>query len=1413
MTVNADSRAERLRRAIRLKKEAAGGAANLPARPPTEPAHLGALQRSLWLAHQLNPGSPAYNLASGFHVEGTLDMARLERAFEEVVSRHRILRSTFRAVGDTALQVVHPALPAETQATTGSVTEADTEHVTKNATKNATENVTENVTAEQGGTLAAAVREASRPFDLTEGPLIRLRLIEEGGGKGGILLLVLHHLLADERSLARLWQELAAAYATPGTPLPRSAQPPSHYDAPYDPHYDAHYDAQYDDYVHWLRGREEEERSAARTFWRDRLDPWPEVLHLPFEELRDGEAKGAGRLITRPLPQTTGQGIRRLAAAVGLTPFMVFAFAFRLLLHRYTQGQHIAFATPVSRRTHPATAEMIGYFLNPVVVVAGVDEEQSVAAALEAFGRELKELLAHGALPFQVMTEEFDGAREPDRHPIFQSMFVYQVPPPPPVFGDARLTPVTLDLGASKFDLTLFVTEGEQGLDIAVEYRTDRVAQVWMERLLGHYTTLLEHLPGNLERAAGDVPLLTVAEQAALESCGTGGALQSAGPLLPQQILERARSAPEAPAVTCDGTILGYGELVDTARRIARELAARGVKAGDRVGVFVERSPEMIAAILGSHFAGAGYVPLDPAYPSARNRDILEDAEVAAVLTTSTVADQRSSGSWFILEVDRLGDRGEDAVDVDVELSPEAPAYILYTSGSTGRPKGVVVSHGNLRSSNGARFEVYDTRPQRFLLVSSISFDSSVAGLFWTLAAGGTLVIPTDDEARDPQRLARRIATEGVTSMLLVPSLHAQLLSLEGDLLRSLDTVIVAGEACPSQLVEEHFRMLPAARLFNEYGPTEATVWVTVYEMTPEDAHRPVAIGRPIPGVRVEVVDDRSRPVPAGIPGQAWVVGRTVAQGYWRRPDLTAERFAAATPGSAEGSADGSADGSTDASERRYRTGDQMAWTPEGQLLFLGREDEQIKLRGFRIEPGEIEAALLASPDIEQVAVLARPRGAAASEAFELVAFLQTSQQTTEGRSAAERRRELATRLPPHMIPSRWVVLPQMPRLPNGKVDRRRLRDLKLPDAERNTASRNVEEERVLSTRELALTSLWEGLLGKTGIGPHDNLFELGAHSLLVAQATLAIERDFEVSLRATDVFEHPTVHQLAQRLEGQSDQAAPYRHLFPIQTTGRGRPFIVAVPHFFTPAFAARFRGERPVYGLRGVSLRAEGNRGRWPTMGDLGEELVDEIRRRFPDEAFLVAGYSFGASMAMDVVRVMETRKIPVQALYLIAPMPFDFYRFGPFSVQLDGLREPVDALPPTKALRLFLRGMDPRTRQPYQRARQWLTVQPWRRLLCFIGALRKRAALPLTPRILHADVRLERFRLHRHYRPEPIQTPTLLFNAKEPATDAAATWRPFFRGPFTVQETPDPHLGEASVKAAQEVILHRLRDLGRD
>lgn len=1364
------------------------------------------MQRSLWLAHRLAPQSAAYHLVDAYRVSGSLDTDRLDDAFRKVVRRRRLLRSSFV---DRAGDVVQEILPP------GQVDECFAVEIVE-----AAEDVE-----------VVAVQKARRPFDLSTPPLIRLVVIQGQPDEPNLLMLVLHHILADEQALGVFWGELSAAL-----------------DGRFEDERDAGPAVQFDDFVHWQREErrgDPEARGREIEAWRERLDPPPDELALPFErgaERADAVPGGGdvGRLVTRPLSPEIGDDVRELARNSEATPFFVYAFAYRLLLGRLCEGR-AAFASPVSTRFHPATGEMIGYFTNPVVMPIDLDESLDVSVALRAFRQDAAARLAQASVPFQELVEELDPPRARGRHPVFQTLFVLRRPHEPPRLGDGdrdgevELEPITLDLGVSKFDLTLFVTQTSEnavssGLELSAEYRTDLYDEASIVRLLSFYETTLQNLVLDAGRKVADLSILGADEIERLGSFSQGPELSEELELLPRRIFDVAEASPTAIAIVFEGRSTTYGELADQALRLASRLVGVGVEPGHGVGLNLSRSAEAIAAILAIHRAGAAYVPLDPTYPAERNRDVLADAEVSAVVTTSDLATSLPEGDWVIVPIDALTPKpGAPNPSPDLgegdQGCPGDPAYLLYTSGSTGRPKGVVVSQENLRVSTASRLQAYGelgVRPGRFLLLPSLAFDSSVAGLFWALSSGSqplgdALVIPTDDEARDPRALVRVIERDRVTSLLCVPSLYAQILRFaEGDdrdPLSSLEAVIVAGEACPWALVREHFERLPGVRLFNEYGPTEATVWSTLHEMLPGDADRlgagdkhrePVPIGRPIPGVRMEVEDAAGRPVPIGVPGQAWVAGPTVTGGYRGRPDLTAERF-------------DERDG-----VRRYRTGDRMAWTEDGRLLFLGREDEQIKLRGFRIEPGEIESALLDQPGVEQATVVARrigSGGSGGSGADLLVAF-------GEGELSDDWREHLAKRLPAHMVPARLVVLDELPKLPNGKIDRHRLREMPLPAGSTSTGQTGqaglVEE--IPDDREQAILSLWQGLLVLDEIRLDDNFFELGGHSLQVAEMALAIERDFGVTITASDVFQHPTVRSLAGHVaEGAASETEPYEHLFPIQPSGRGAPCLVCVPHFFSSTFAERFRGERPVYGLRGVSLRQGGNLGRWPTMRHLADDLVAEVERRFPEPpaeaeggGFLVAGYSFGGSMAVEMVRAMLERGLPVRRLFLITPMPLDFFTVGPhwglLRLRLQPLRRPASKLTTAEALGIWLRHNDPRTLRPYRAAWRWLKTQPLRHALARLGRRRRRKGLALSRRILHADVRVERFRLHRTYRPGVVQTPTTIFNAEEnaetPGTDSAATWRPVFRD-LEVVPTPDPHLDDEAVESAKRLILDRLQE----
>jgi hypothetical protein len=478
-TKGKETRAEQLEKAVGLKRAAArSGRSQLSPRPDHQDAHLGELQRSLWLLYQMDPSSPAYHLASAFRVPGVLNASRLEESLNGIVSRHRILRSTFRAREDGVLQVTHSHTPLEIERTA----------------------------ALDGDPIATAVREARKPFDLEAGPLVRLLLIEDPSES--LLVLVLHHILADERSLDSMWRELAAGYNGKVSHAPQRLQ--------------------YDDYVYWQAQLPPRRREEDLEYWRQKLSPPPDDLMLPFERRTTEVTPARGRLLRRSVGSELRGQIRRVAAATGTTPFITCAYVFRLLLHRYSEGRDVAFATPASMRSHPATSEMIGYFLNPLVVRTQIHEQQSVGSAIRTFGAEMRSYLTHASVPFDVLVQELLPVRQRNLHPIFQSMFVYQEEPPPPELGGVQLEPLTLDLGESKFDLTMFALQRADAMEVAVEYRADRFDQIWMEKLLGHYANLLGGLEQGLEHSVADLQMLPPEESASIAKNSLGAPLAEA---------------------------------------------------------------------------------------------------------------------------------------------------------------------------------------------------------------------------------------------------------------------------------------------------------------------------------------------------------------------------------------------------------------------------------------------------------------------------------------------------------------------------------------------------------------------------------------------------------------------------------------------------------------------------------------------------------------------------------------------------------------------------------------------------------------------------------------------------------------------------------------------------------------------
>lgn len=566
-----------------------------------------------------------------------------------------------------------------------------------------------------------------------------------------------------------------------------------------------------------------------------------------------------------------------------------------------------------------------------------------------------------------------------------------------------------------------------------------------------------------------------------------------------------ARQHPQAVALVYRQQRLSYAELNAQANRLAHWLLAQGVGPEKRVALCISRCPEMVMGILAILKAGAVYVPVDPAYPKDRQAYLLQDAGCEWLLTSTALLpglDYADASTMCVDNVSAYADHSGD--NPQIQLHADHAAYVIYTSGSTGKPKGVVVSHGNLMHSTNARFANYQEPVSCYLLLlSSFAFDSSVAGLFWTLGQGGCLCLPEDDQIKDPAVLAELIAAQKVSHLLALPSFYALLVKQAGAQLQTLKASIVAGEVCSTEVVRQHYAALPQVPLYNEYGPTEGSVWSSVYPASSEDLDRPLSIGRPISNVRLYILDRIGNPAPVGVQGELHIGGAGVARGYWQRPELTADKFIP-DPFQADGG-------------RLYKTGDLARYRPDGNIEFLGRIDDQVKIRGFRIELGEIEARLVAHPDVDEAVVLVR-------ENQQLIACVVGSTTLT----AEALRDNLKSALPAYMLPGAVVLIDRMPRTANGKLDRKALLSAIADGAESKTKNDSPASE-----TETRLAAIWRGLLGVEHVGKYDDFFDLGGHSLLVIELVFAIQKNLGAEVALVDVFEHPTLAGQVKLIDG----------------------------------------------------------------------------------------------------------------------------------------------------------------------------------------------------------------------------------------------------------------------------------------
>lgn len=1148
-------------------------------------------QQRLWFFDQLLPGLSAYNLPAAVRLKGPLNLPALEQSINEIIRRHESLRTTFGKVDGRPTQLIAPSL-------TIGLPVVDLRKLSPGERECEVRRL---VTAE-----------AQLPFDLSQGPLVRgtvLRLADDEH----VGLLSMHHIVSDGWSTGILVRELATLYATfsVGGSSTLPALP-----------------VQYADFAQWQRRwLQGEVLEAQSAYWREKLASLPGPLDLPTDHPRPPVQTFHGAHQSSVLPRPLQERIKALSRQEAVTQFMTFLAAFKVLLFRYTSQDDLVVGTPVANRTRLETEGLIGLFVNSLVLRTNLSGNPGFREVLRRVRDVCLGAYGHQDLPFDRVVEELRVQRDPTRNPIFQVMFVlhnsslqtFDLP-------GATLTPVESDSETAHFDLTLQIADTGQGLTATFIYNTDLFEAATITRMLGSFQTLLQAVVEDPEQRLSDLSLLTEAErhQLLVEWNDT----TAAGPqdLCIHQLFEaQTDRTPEAIAVVLAAEQLTYGELNARANRLAHHLRALGVGPEVPVAICLERSVEMVIGLLGILKAGGVYVPLDPAHPKERTAFLMQDTQVRLLLTRESLVAGLGEAHANILCLDSgwPGIAREPGHNPSCLTRPDNRAYVIYTSGSTGRPKGVLVSHGSIAAHCRTMQGCYQLEPgDAVLQFASTSFDVSLEEILPTLITGARLVI-MGPQIWHPGEFHRKISEFGLT-VLNLPTAYWQELAHEwadvGVLVPAPQPrIFVIGGETMAPDVLKRWRRTPfgSIRLLNAYGPTEATVTATVFDVTAdagETAHARVPIGRPLPNRTIYILDQHGNPVPIGVQGHLHIGGCGLALGYLNRSDLTAEKFIP-DPFSTEPGA------------RLYKTGDLARYRPDGNIEFLGRADDQVKIRGVRIEPGEIEAVLRQLPTVRDAVVLAREDRPGDKR---LVAYV-VADTTSE-----DLRRHLRDRLPESFMPAAIVLLEVLPMAPNGKVDRRAL-----PAPDR---SGSVQQKAFVAPRddlECQLALIWEEILGVQPVGVTDNFFELGGHSLLAIRLFALIERRLGTRLPLATVFQGATVEDLARVLRLRATHR-PQSPLVAIQPGGSKLPLFLVHPaggHVFPYLHLARFLGsDQPCYGLQARGL--EDGQDPHTRIEDMAASYVQAIRTVQPTGPYLLGGWSMGGVVAFEMAQQLRAQ-----------------------------------------------------------------------------------------------------------------------------------------------------------------------------
>ncbi len=1144
-------------------------------------------QQRQWFLWQLEPHSSAYNMPTVLRLRGSLNVPALRRSFDALVARHEVLRTRFVQEGGQAYQCI------EAEGRVQLREEELVQHLLEQA----------------------IASEVEQPFDLVNGPLLRVKLLHLGPDDQ-VLILTQHHIVSDAWSLQLLVQELIQLYQGFSQDLPPqlSALP-----------------LQYADYAlwqrHWMAAGE---RERQLQYWQQQLHGAPSVLELPSDRPRPASPSHRGGQVGSELPAALADGLRQLARAEGCSLFMLLLASFQLLLQRYSGQTDICIGVPSANRNRPETENLLGFFVNTLVLRSRLDSAVSSRALLQQVKRTLQDAQAHQDLPFEELVEVLRPQRSLSHSPLFQVMFNHQSDTSS---SEIPLTGLQIEaLGGQRhtanFDLVLDCVEQGQGLHARFTYACDLFDTSTVERLFAHWQNLLQSMVARPELALAELNMLTRDErELLLHTWNAAGLNQPAEQRCVHQLIERqAELRPDVEALRVGEQCLTYGQLNAWANRLAAQLREYGVGPEVRVGIAIERSLAMTVSLLAVLKAGGAYVPLDPAHPPERLAYMVEDSGIALLLTQATLLEQLPV-QRLLVTADGADLHGYSADNGNYRVRAENLAYLIYTSGSTGKPKGVAVSHGPLAMHCLAIAERYGMTPEdRELQFASINFDGAHERWLVPLVAGSLLML-RDNELWDAERCCAEIARYGITIACFTPSYLQQLAEYAGEAGRQLPirSYTVGGEGTSRATFEQIQRVLQPARIINGYGPTETVITPLLWRAYPDtrfDAQY-MPVGQPVGARTAYVLDADLQPVPVGIAGELYIGGEGVARGYHQRPGLTAERFVA-DPFSANGG-------------RLYRTGDLVRYRDDGVVDYLGRVDHQVKIRGFRIELGEVESALLGLREVREAVVTV----AGEERSKRLLAYVVLAPGLGDENAVfASLRAQLRQVLPDYMVPAQLVALPAMPLNPNGKLDRHAL---PAPSLERSDNYRAP-----VTALEQQLAAVWSEVLQVQNIGLDDSFFELGGNSILALEVISRVRQlaipGFTLSLKT--LMASPRISELVQvdshrgpvLALNQGQRAS--RQLFCLHG-GQGTVFD----------YAPLAKALEPHWAVHGVQCRMLLD-SQWldVSLANMAADYADCIMAIQPSGPYHLLGWSLGGALSVLVAAELEQRGAEVAFVGLV-------------------------------------------------------------------------------------------------------------------------------------------------------------------